>query len=57
MILILLHAIVLDIGPLNAEGITMSVLMGPVATALTAISAATLTIAIIDVFVTWQCTR
>ena len=57
MILILLHAIVLDIGPLNAEGITVSVLMGPAATELTAISAATLTIAIIDVFVTWQCTR
>ena len=54
MIFILLHAIVLDIGPLNAEGMTISVLMGPAATVRIAISAATLTIAIIDLFDTWK---
>ena len=54
MIFIPLHAIALDIGPLNAIVIIRIVVMGPAATIRTVEAAVILTIATIDLFVTWQ---
>ena len=53
-IFILLHAIAINIGPLNAVIMIRNVKMGPAATIPTVNTAVILTIATSDLFVTWQ---